>query len=501
MIINITNGSLTSVAGTLSVYPWNFLPGVITVTGASSAYNSSTGAYTISSLFNTTVSLAATAPWAFNCSLSQFSGVMPLSGGTHTLQVRSRASGHVIGPASDTVIFEAPYDVSYTLTGCSVSATTPGESSTQIWPGTTLSVRVLAAQGYELPSSITVTGASYTYNQADGTLTLSNPSTAVSVTITCSVVVSGYQVNIDTPEGYALGGEFYDGTTTSSPYLGSGVGMYGCTSGYLRFVAGVSGEGESTALGVNSVSTGITYTDASNPTGYLFTVTADGSILMHDVEIMCFARGTSITLANGETKPVEDITYDDDLLVWDFDNGHFASAKPLWLKRVQTCSMVDCAKFSDGSIVQFVEDHRIFNVNAGKFTYLMTDETPLHMVTINDKGEYVLLIDKYQLPSDTEFYNIVTDYHMNVFAGHILTSCRLSNIYPIVNLKYVPDGRPQRDPAEFADLPQEYVSGLRLLEQPDLTPQAHDPCPCTLKHYVYRLICMAQPKLTEEGGN
>ena len=85
MIINITNGSLTSVAGTLSVYSWNFLPDTITVTGASSTYNNSTGAYTISSLSGTTASLAATAPWAFNCSLNIFSGVMPLSGGTHTL--------------------------------------------------------------------------------------------------------------------------------------------------------------------------------------------------------------------------------------------------------------------------------------------------------------------------------------------------------------------------------------------------------------------------------
>ena len=33
---------------------------------------------------------------------------------------------------------------------------------------------------------------------------------------------------------------------------------------------------------------------------------------------MCFVEGTLVTLADGTTKPIEDITYDDELLVWNF---------------------------------------------------------------------------------------------------------------------------------------------------------------------------------------
>ena len=49
----------------------------------------------------------------------------------------------------------------------------------------------------------------------------------------------------------------------------------------------------------------------------------------------CVLAGTLITLANGTKKKVEDLSYEDDLLVWDFDNGCMASAKPLWLQKKQ----------------------------------------------------------------------------------------------------------------------------------------------------------------------
>ena len=45
----------------------------------------------------------------------------------------------------------------------------------------------------------------------------------------------------------------------------------------------------------------------------------------------CVLKGTKIALADGTKKNVEDITYSDVLLVWDFDNGKFASAKPAWI--------------------------------------------------------------------------------------------------------------------------------------------------------------------------
>ena len=58
----------------------------------------------------------------------------------------------------------------------------------------------------------------------------------------------------------------------------------------------------------------ITFEDGTTDTDefYLYTCNA------------CFVEGTEITLADGSIKKIEDITYEDELLVWDFDHGCFA---------------------------------------------------------------------------------------------------------------------------------------------------------------------------------
>ncbi len=203
----------------------------------------------------------------------------------------------------------------------------------------------------------------------------------------------------------------------------------------------------------------------------------------------CVLAGTLITLANGTKKKVEDLNYEDDLLVWDFDNGCMASAKPLWLQKEQKADRYNLFKFSDGNILKTVNQHRIFNAEKGAFTYPMTDQTPIGTTTLNDKGEKVKLISKEIIDEKVTYYNIITKYHMNAFTGGILTSCRLSNLYPIKNLKYVKDGRKLISKEEYAGVPEEYYEGLRLAEQPQEINKKHDQnFGNNIKEYVEHLI-------------
>lgn len=188
----------------------------------------------------------------------------------------------------------------------------------------------------------------------------------------------------------------------------------------------------------------------------------------------CYPAGTMITLADGQCKKVEDVTYDDDLLVWDFDNACFAVAKPLWLKIKETTNRYNVLKFSDGSELRTIDQHRIFNKQAGKFTYPMTDETPIGTITFNDKGQEVTLIDKYVEQGEVDFYNIITEYHMNCFANHILTSCRFNNLYPIANMKFVKDDRQPVPMSAYPKVPEKWFKGLRLAEQPTQINRGND---------------------------
>ena len=217
------------------------------------------------------------------------------------------------------------------------------------------------------------------------------------------------------------------------------------------------------------------------------TYDTDDFILM--LEYSCFVEGTQIKLTDGTYKNIEDITYEDELLVWDFDNGCLSSSKPLWIQNKQVAGEYNLLKFENGSELKTVNQHRIFNKDAGKFTYPMTDDTPIGTITVTSDGIETKLVSKEKVQETVNYYNIITDYHMNLFASDILTSCRLSNLYEIKDMKYVKDNRELASKEEYPNIPEEYFKGLRIAEQPREINRGNDvKFDDTLEEYVQRLI-------------
>jgi hypothetical protein len=180
---------------------------------------------------------------------------------------------------------------------------------------------------------------------------------------------------------------------------------------------------------------------------------------------MCLLAGTQIALSDGSHKAIEDIVYTDALLSWDFDRGCYAETTALWIKRSETGSQYNQLTFSDGTTLRTFDQHRIFNKQAGAFTYPMTDATPVGTVTVNEYGQEITLINKQVIQDTVDYYNVITDHHMNLFSDSVLTSCRFNNIYPVVDMKFVKDSRTPRTRAEFSNIPDRFFHGLRLTEQ------------------------------------
>ena len=178
----------------------------------------------------------------------------------------------------------------------------------------------------------------------------------------------------------------------------------------------------------------------------------------------CLVAGTLMSLANGSQKKIEDITYDDVLTVWNFDLGELSEARPLWVKRKQTSSAYTLLKFSDGTELKTV-GHHIFNKQAGEFTKIITDDTPVGTVTVNEQGQEITIVSKELVKDVVDYYNIWTQYHLNAYANGVLTGNRYCNIYPVVDMKYVKDDRAPRSVEEFAGIDSKYISGMRLPEQ------------------------------------
>lgn len=178
----------------------------------------------------------------------------------------------------------------------------------------------------------------------------------------------------------------------------------------------------------------------------------------------CYLRGTLITLADGSKKPVEEITYDDDLLVWDFDEGMLSSAKPLWIKRPQKKVGYHHLTLESGKTLDVVgtngKAHRLLDIDAEKFVW-STDMVGHRTMTIDGKDR---LISCEWREEPCEYYNIVTKRHINLYANDILTSCRYNNIYPIREMRFAKEAR-ETIPFEAYDVPREWYEGMRLGEQ------------------------------------
>lgn len=158
---------------------------------------------------------------------------------------------------------------------------------------------------------------------------------------------------------------------------------------------------------------------------------------------ICIKEGTLITLADRTKKPIEDITYDDELLVWNFYKGKFDTAKPCWITKEQTAHEYNLCKFSNGAEVGFIGQggdigyHRIYNDEAKAFTHTGVAETPIGTHTFDEYCNTPQLISQQVVTEPVKYYNVGTAKHINLFANGILTSSRISNKYAIENMKYV----------------------------------------------------------------
>ena len=171
----------------------------------------------------------------------------------------------------------------------------------------------------------------------------------------------------------------------------------------------------------------------------------NGDCTIYGWIFQCLIKGTLITLADGSKKPVEDITYDDELLVWNFYKGCFDKAKPRWIKIAQTANVYNKLTFDNGATLGLVGEggtqgyHRIFNEQAKLFTHTGVPETPIGTITFAEDCTKPVLVKQELVHEEVEFYNIITEIHFNLFANGILTSCKNSNKYYIENMKYVTD--------------------------------------------------------------
>lgn len=150
----------------------------------------------------------------------------------------------------------------------------------------------------------------------------------------------------------------------------------------------------------------------------------------------CLAEGTQVLLANGTSKNIEDITYDDLLLVYNYETGKFTFEYPIWIEKKGTSNSYTISTFSDGTTLKTIGSHGIYSYDSHKFINV-ADISEYHIGTTvvkyrNGKLQKVQVTNIEYVNEPINYYHVVSSIYYNIISNTIMTTdgnINLVNMY------------------------------------------------------------------------
>ena len=175
-------------------------------------------------------------------------------------------------------------------------------------------------------------------------------------------------------------------------------------------------------MGGNTLTTNDYSFDETNGDFSIPKITGDISITGRASTNFCLIEGTKVKLANNKTKKIEDITYDDLLLVWSYEEGKVVEEYPLWIEKGKKATSYTRITFSDHSTINIYLDHAFFSTDINQFVKVQDQEnfhigTKVLKVMSNnelkevsvEKIETIQEEKMYYFVASTRYYNIISD--------------------------------------------------------------------------------------------
>ena len=140
----------------------------------------------------------------------------------------------------------------------------------------------------------------------------------------------------------------------------------------------------------------------------------------------CIVEGTLVTLADGTKKPVEEITYDDELLARDLFTGEYTAAKPeVIADHGRKSYEVVTLEFSDDTEIGIITSHAFYSPDENRFINMHKDNAADYIGYrfIKTDGESNTEVTLTGCRVDTEYtgcYSLVTTKCMNFVAEDLL---------------------------------------------------------------------------------
>ncbi|MBR0372824.1 hypothetical protein IJH72_02715 [Candidatus Saccharibacteria bacterium] len=280
----------------------------------------------------------------------------------------------------------------------------------------------------------------------------------------------------------------------------------------LRWTFNITGKITNGSLSNNgqTIQMGATYTGTINPNSSYSTPSSvsitmngrslttgqytyrSGSITINipvdgDIEITascpwdwCLIEGTLITLADGTKVPIEDITYDTLLKVWNYETGSVGAEYPAWIEKRGVTQAYRITRFDDGTELKTAGWHGVFDVDANAF--ISVDDPNFGVGSrvykvINDELQIVTVTDVEIVQEEIGYYHVVSSQYYNIIAEDVITTdgaVYLSNLYgfdenikwPAIREQIISDPNNLYTFEDFEDIgmPRKMFDDLRVRE-------------------------------------
>ena len=154
----------------------------------------------------------------------------------------------------------------------------------------------------------------------------------------------------------------------------------------------------------------------------------------------CVAEGTLVTLADGTKVAVEELTGEEELLVWDMEKGAYSTSPILFIDHEEAAlNEIIELTFSDGTQVKVIDEHGFFNVETQKYVYLRSDAYKYIGQTFNKGSENVTLVDVNIYDEYVATYSPVTKNTLCLYVNGMLSmpgaTEGFANIFTVENMK------------------------------------------------------------------
>lgn len=206
-----------------------------------------------------------------------------------------------------------------------------------------------------------------------------------------------------------------------------------------------------------TVTASFSYSDTSFSVGgnrvsspYMFTLDKNTTAYASSSDPGCLVEGTMITLADGNTKAVEDLRMGDILAVFNHETGEYGYAPLLCnIHANLEADYYDIINlyFSDGTSLKIVDEHGLFDKDLNKYVYIDEENANDFIGHSFVSSTYhngkifsgIVTLDRVEYTNEyIKIFNPASVWHINLIADNMLTlSAGMVNLFEYdENMKY-----------------------------------------------------------------